>query len=230
MPMMRYHADTAIIVGGSDVDYNQLRYWSASLKAEIFAADSGLQHCINAGLACRAVFGDMDSVSPELQDQLAGKTAWHQISEQDTTDLEKLLMHLDAPQILGFGFMGGRFDHALQALSVMARYQDRHIVMVGAEDCMMVCERNLVMQTTPECRLSIWPLAEISQLSSTGLVWPLDGLTLAPTAQTATSNRTSGSRLTISMPDGQTAPYAVIMPVEKIADMLDASLCIAQEK
>ena len=225
MPSMRYHADTAIIIGGSDVDEALLQSWSRELGVEIFAADGGLQHCVNAGLDCRAVFGDMDSVSPELQSRLKHKTAWHAIDEQDTTDLEKLLINLDARSVLGFGFMDGRFDHALQVMSVMARYQPtHHIVMVGAEDCLMLCRGGLSMQTCPDCRISIWPLAEISGMSSTGLAWPLDGLILSPVSQTGCSNRTTGTELNITMPATQTAPYAVIMPVEMTGNMLAASI------
>lgn len=226
---MLYHADTAIIVGGSQVDIALLRHWSDQLSADIFAADSGVGHCLAAGIGCRAVFGDMDSVSAGIRSQLSDDTGWHAIAEQDTTDLEKLLMHLDAPVILGFGFMDGRFDHALQVMTVMARYcSSQHIVMVGAEDCMMICDGDLSIQTQPDSRVSIWPLAEMGGMSSTGLVWPLDGLTLSPDGQTATSNRTSGTVLTIRKTDAGSAPYAVIMSQDMTYRMLAASRQNAQ--
>ncbi len=46
---MLYHADTAIIVGGSQVDIALLRHWSDQLAADIFAADSGLSIALPQG-------------------------------------------------------------------------------------------------------------------------------------------------------------------------------------
>jgi len=224
MPDMLYHADRAIIVGGSQLDGTLLRHWADQLAADIFAADGGVEHCLGAGLACRAVVGDMDSVSAGLKEKLGQDTGWHHITEQDSTDLEKLLKHLDVPVILGFGFMDGRFDHALQVMTVMARYcGSHHIVMVGMQDCMMICDGDLSMQTQPDARISVWPLCEMGGLSSTGLVWPLDGLTLSPYGRTATSNRTSGTALTVRKSGAESAPYAVVMSHDMASRMLAAS-------
>ena len=100
--------------------------------------------------------------------------------------------------------------------------------MVGAEDCMMICDGDLSIQTQPDSRVSIWPLAKMGGMSSTGLVWPLDGLTLSPDGQTATSNRTSGTVLTIRKTDAGSAPYAVIMSQDMTYRMLAASRQNAQ--
>ena len=63
----------------------------------------------------------------------------HPLAEQDTTDLEKALRHVRAPAIIGFGFLGKRFDHSLAALNVLARYTRQHRVMlVGSDDVLHV--------------------------------------------------------------------------------------------
>ena len=221
--MQKYTADFALIAGGSEVDLFSLQHWSEQTDADIFAADGGIIPVLNAGLTCRAVIGDMDSIPADIAQMYAEHTSFHAVSEQDTTDLEKLLQRLDCRKILGFGFMDGQFDHALSVLSILARYADTaHIVMVGARDCMLVTRKSVTLTTQPDCRFSLWPIGEMSGISSSGLKWPLDTLHLHPQGLVSTSNRTSAAEQTIHVPaDNQTA-YAIIMDKVWAAQMLDA--------
>jgi thiamine pyrophosphokinase len=59
----------------------------------------------------QAVIGDLDSIS-----QSTGRGCgdiFHEVSEQDSTDFDKALRHLDVPLVLAVGFTGARLDHEL---------------------------------------------------------------------------------------------------------------------
>ena len=219
----KYEAEFAILVGGSVVDETALKYWSNEFQADIFAADSGLSHLVAAGLGCKAVVGDMDSLPVHIQHNLPSETAFHQIAEQETTDFEKLLNQLDCLHLLGFGFMDGQFDHALSVLSVCAKFAaTHHIVLVGLQDAMLVTTRSVTLETADNCRFSLWPIDPIAQISSSGLKWPVNGLALSPSAKTATSNRTSEIVQTITVEPHNKAAYALIMDKKWAGQMVRA--------
>ena len=128
--------DITILVGNGACDLTQL---SNSPKGKLIAVDGGLRHVLKAGLTPNAVIGDMDSA--ELSDlQAAGRNvAIYKSDDQDTTDFEKALLALEARLCLAYGFLGLRIDHMLACLSVLARFTDRHkVILVGADDLVYV--------------------------------------------------------------------------------------------
>mmetsp|Transcript_23949 Transcript_23949/g.43683 ORF Transcript_23949/g.43683 Transcript_23949/m.43683 type:complete len:124 (-) Transcript_23949:13-384(-) len=94
-----------------------------SLAPLCVAADGGARLALAAGVEVHAVIGDFDSIGPEL-DQIAPERRIR-ISEQDSTDFDKALRHVAAPVVVAVGFTGGRLDHQLAALHVLAAYPDR---------------------------------------------------------------------------------------------------------
>ena len=176
-----------ILVGNGACDLTQL---SKSPKGKVIAVDGGLRHVLKAGLTPKAVIGDMDSV--ELSElQAAGRNvAVYKSDNQDTTDFEKALLAIEAPVCLAYGFLGLRVDHTLSCLSVLARFTDKHkVILVSADDLVHVTKGPFSMHLASEARLSLWPITPVKFAASSGLVWPLDGLTLAPDGQVATSNQ-----------------------------------------
>ena len=116
-----------ILVGNGAYDTAMLA--KCARTGRVVAVDGGYYGCRLAGITPDLLIGDMDSVDPADLVDARKKTRVHPISEQDTTDLEKALRHVRAPAILGFGFLGKRFDHSLAALSVLARSTEMHRVI-----------------------------------------------------------------------------------------------------
>ena len=87
----------------------------------VLAADGGLNSFINEGLFPQMVIGDMDSVTH--LDQLPVSVRQIGLSGQDDTDFEKCIRLINAPLIVGLGFMDGRLDHSLAVLDAMARLE-----------------------------------------------------------------------------------------------------------
>ncbi|MFN3614700.1 MAG: thiamine pyrophosphokinase, partial [Rubrimonas sp.] len=110
------------------------------------------------------------------------------IEEQETTDLEKCLYSVSAPFFFGVGFMGRRFDHSLAALHALARWHARPALLLAEEEVAFLCPPNWRIRLEAGARVSLFPLAPVRALGSTGLEWPLDGPIFAPGARIGTSN------------------------------------------
>ena len=213
--------DISILVGNGACDLTQL---SNSPKGKVIAVDGGLRHVLKAGLTPTAVIGDMDSAELSDLQTAGGNVAILKSEEQDTTDFEKALLALEAPLCLAYGFLGLRIDHMLACLSVLARYTDRHkVILVGADDVVYVTKGPFLMHLASEARLSLWPITPVKFAASSGLAWPVDGLTLAPDGQVATSNQMKEDWLSVTPDKKSEGVYAICCAPEFLPQMIMAA-------
>jgi thiamine pyrophosphokinase len=141
-----------------------------------------------AGIAPSLVVGDLDSISAEARTALEDRL--HEVSEQETTDFEKVLRAVEAPLMVGVGFLGGRMDHALAAMSVLVR-SPRCCVLVGPYDVVFAAPARVALRLAPGTRVSLFPMAPVTGRSE-GLRWPIAGLHFDPAGRTGTSNEALG--------------------------------------
>ncbi|MBW4984828.1 thiamine diphosphokinase [Mameliella sp. CS4] len=208
------HSDAPVLlVGGGEVDDAVLA--RAVQAAEVVvAADSGAAVVLAQGRMPDAVYGDMDSLAPEVQARL-DPGVLRPIAEQDSTDFDKCLRHISAPLVFGYGFLGKRLDHQLAAMTVLAARADVRCVLIGAEDVTLLCPPELVLDLAPGTRLSLFPMAPVTGRSE-GLRWPIDGLNFAPSGPVGTSNEVTGPvRLSMDAP-----AMLLILPVECLNALL----------
>ena len=164
-----------------------------ALAPEAVAADGGAGHPLPDGHAFRAVIGDLDSLEPSVAVAVRAKgVPVHRVVEQDTTDLEKCLYSVAAPLVIGVGFLGGRLDHELAALSALLRFADRPVVLLGRGEICFALPPTFDLVLPAGTRVSIFPLAPVTGLAGSGLRWDTAGLTLAPGARIGTSNAATG--------------------------------------
>jgi thiamine pyrophosphokinase len=131
------------------------------------------------------VIGDMDSLSVAGRVRLAA--VLHEVSEQETTDFDKVLRMVSAPFLIALGVLGGRADHALAALSTLLS-ASMPVLALGAEDVVFAAPPRLSLRLRPGDRLSLYPLVPVTG-ESRGLAWPIAGLDFAPDRRIGTSNR-----------------------------------------
>lgn len=203
-----------LLVGGGVLSKNVLRQALEGADC-VVAADSGASVLLEMGRLPEAVIGDMDSLDEANRAAIPPERV-HHIAEQDSTDFDKCLRHIEAPLVIGHGFLGGRLDHQLAALTVLARYPDRRCILVGDEDVVMLAPPELALDLPVGSRLSLYPLAPVTG-QSRGLRWPIDGLVFAPDAVVGTSNQVSGP-VTLAF-DGPA--MALILPLSGLRALLD---------
>lgn len=163
---------------------------SLALAPTLVAADGGAAHCLAAELMPEAVIGDLDS----LDMVQAARIPWervHEITEQDSTDFDKALRHIETPLVVAVGFTGARMDHELAAYNVLVRRADRRCVLVGETDVLCVAPPKLALDVPKDTRVSLFPMGAVTGRSE-GLKWPIDGIDFAPDGGIGTSNAATG--------------------------------------
>lgn len=203
--------DAVTLVGGGHLDRNVLNI-STKLAPRVIAADSGADHALRFGETPDAVIGDLDSLSEAARTLLNDRL--HQISDQDRTDFDKALSAIDAPLVLAVGFTGGRLDHTMAALNVLARNPHRGVILLTQEDATFLAPGRITLDLPKGCRFALLPM-ESCQVSTQGLRWNLDRQVLAPAGLVSSSNFAEGpvtvvsrGRLLISLEAGQ-LPVAI---------------------
>lgn len=219
-------AKPLVVVGGGEADPQLLKLLAAR-GFGLVAADGGARHCAAAGLVPDAIIGDLDSL--EDREGWAARTRIVELSEQQSTDFEKCLYSTRAPLTLVLGMTGLRLDHTLAALDVMGRYsQDRPIVLIADTDIALALSQDFGFEVAPGDRVSVHPLAPVKFARSKGLLYPLDGLTLAPVGRTGTSNAATVGRFTLRLaPEGPKGPYLLVLARQYLDGLLEALMADA---
>ncbi|MEL6266620.1 MAG: thiamine diphosphokinase [Pseudomonadota bacterium] len=213
-------AEPVILAGGGVLTPEMLAA-ARRLAGPVIAADSAADAL--AGLGCRpdAVIGDLDSIADAAAWRRRGVPV-HHLAEQDSTDFEKCLYSSTAPYYVAIGFTGRRVDHMLAVFHALLRYPEKPVLLLGEEEAMALAPpgQRLSLALEAGARVSVFPLLEVGCGPSTGLVWPLDGLTLAPGLQVGTSNRAAAARVEMVFD----RPGALVMLEPRFLGALRAAL------
>ena len=164
--------------------------------AVVIAADEGLDHARALGLEVALAVGDFDSASPEAvaNAEAAGTRIERHPAEKDATDLELALdaaSLLSPSQILVLAPRGGRFDHELAGLLVLAsdRYTDSEIdALVGKAHVHVVRSARALVGEAGELVSLLAVNGPAEGVTTDGLVYPLRGETLEPGSTRGVSN------------------------------------------
>jgi thiamine pyrophosphokinase len=203
---LRY-ATPVTLVGGGAFDLGMIE--AARRHApELIAADGAADRLAALRLAPRAVIGDMDSITDPGRWR-AGPSSFVHLAEQDSTDFEKCLYATEAPLYLAVGFTGQRIDHMLAVFHALLRYPAKRVVLLGEHEVSALAPpgQMLRLAVTPGARVSIYPLLPVRATHSRGLVWPVEGMELAPGRRIGTSNEASQPVIELAF-DG---PGALVM-------------------
>lgn len=184
-----FSQEPILLVGGGPGDPAQLLALLEEVNI-VVAADGGADTVRSVGRLPDVLIGDLDSVSAETRAAMP-PTAVHHVAEQDSTDFAKCIRSIEAPLIVGFGFLGGQVDHLLAVMTVLVQYPDRRIMLVSETDVLAHVPTGLDLPLKAGTRVSLFPMAPVRG-RSTGLHWPIDGLDLSPNGQIGTSNRADG--------------------------------------
>jgi thiamine pyrophosphokinase len=176
----------------------------------VIAADSGLEHARALGVAVDLVVGDLDSVDPAVLDAAIadGVAVERHPAAKDATDLELALdaaVERGATEVLVLGVGGGRLDHFLANMLLLASPRDAHgrvDARVDDTDITVVHER-ADLTSVPGALCSLLPLGGPAVgVVTDGLRFPLRRETLAPGTTRGVSNELLGAHATVSLDSG----------------------------
>ena len=181
-----------LIVGGADFS-EELFKEVYDNEIPIIAADGGVNFLTEKNISPELVIGDLDSVSEQKIQNIEPEKIIR-ISEQNSTDLEKVLINTQSPLTIGIGFLGAQIDHELAALSALVKFSHKKIIFIGEHDIVFLVPPSFSLRSFNGMRVSLYPLDEV-KVHSDGLKWATDGLKMKPTGQLGTSNKAIGKTI-----------------------------------
>jgi len=185
----------------------------ASGATVVIAADSGLDHALQAGIRPAIVVGDFDSVS-------AAGLAWARSNEieihehppaKDSTDTELALataLDIGATDVVMISGGGDRLDHSIGALAALG-----HGSLAGVRSISALWSDSTVHVLHGPCSLDVdLPIGTTFSLlavhgpctgvGETGAEWPLTNAVIEPGSSLGISNVTVASTITVSVATG----------------------------
>ncbi|MEM7545252.1 MAG: thiamine diphosphokinase [Pseudomonadota bacterium] len=219
-PPLRFEQGVTLL-GSGPVDVPDL---DAALERapHLVCADGGANRL--GQLRPEAIIGDLDSLANHARwRSLLGDRLLH-VPEQDSTDFEKCLRHVEAPLIIAVGFLGGRLDHELAVLHAIIA-DERRIVLLGVADVVMSAGTSVTMAAEPGQRVSVFPMGPVTGTGSTGLRWPLAGLAMNAGTRIGTSNEATAPRISMSFDQ---SGAVLILPRMQLDAMLHAEITVPQ--
>ena len=181
-----------LIVGGADFSEDLFKEVYDN-EIPIIAADGGANFLTEKNISPELVIGDLDSISEQKIHNIEPEKIIR-ISEQNSTDLEKVLCNTQSPLTIGIGFLGSQIDHELAALSALIKFSHKKIIFIGEHDIVFLVPPSFSLRSFNGMRVSLYPLDEV-KVHSDGLKWATDGLTMKPTGQLGTSNKAIGKSI-----------------------------------
>jgi thiamine pyrophosphokinase len=145
----------------------------------VFAADGGANHLARIGVRPDAVVGDLDSILPGVR-RWMGEERMVPRPDQESTDLHKTLGYAfeerGATEVTVLAATGGRLDHALENLMLMARWGERGSLELRDEEfCVVPVTSRRTFTTHPGQTISLMPVGRCDRVWTRGLRWPLAG-------------------------------------------------------
>jgi len=195
-----------VVVAGAPLEWTPELVRLVRGAALVIAADGGANHLARVGVRPAAVVGDLDSLRAEVRAWL-GEGVLVPRPDQDRTDLDKALAwaieERGARRVTVLGATGGRLDHTLENLALLARWSRRaEVVLRDAATRIVAVHEAVELETAPGATVSLLPVGRCERVWTDGLHWPLAGEPLDLLARTGVSNRATAARVGVRVEGG----------------------------
>lgn len=178
MKQFFYNMKIAIILNGKFFDFqSQIKKYDF-----IIAADGGANYCRELKIKPNIIIGDFDSITSETQKYFT-LVPQIKIAEQETTDLEKVLLYVknnvkkDEIEIIDIfcALDTKRIDHFFALTNLLKDYANWPIQMVSNDFTLEVVSQDKNLINCQNKIVSIFPLEHAEHLELIGFKWPLRG-------------------------------------------------------
>lgn len=200
-----------VIAGGSLGSHDFFRAQAALFCPDkLVCADGGARHLKNMGLTPQVIIGDMDSLTPEILAHFMerGSRISRHPREKKETDTQLALEYawqLLPREVRIYGGMGGRIDHTLANISLLAAGANKGVPTKLVDEW---CEVSVITKSTAIEGLigqtvSLLPLASpAAGIDLKGFAYPLDGGRMELGAPYGISNLLAADRAVVSIATG----------------------------
>lgn len=175
----------------------------------IVAVDGGLRHVMALGATPAIIIGDLDSAPNELV-QLARKRGAEVVchpTRKDQTDLElalDLVTQRAVSETMIFGSLGGRLDHALANIFLLARETEAPVRITGPDyEVSLIAGHGELVGHSGDT-VTLLPMGtEATGIHTTGLEYRLDGENLGHGSSRGVSNVMTHDMATVTVEHGR---------------------------
>lgn len=202
-----YHcAVSAVIVAGAPLAWDATLAAIAASGRPLVAADGGADHLARIGLRPDAVVGDLDSITRPVR-AWVGEERLLLRPDQDSTDLEKTLTHvfdvLGARRLTVLGALGGRVDHTVGNLGLVARLAlGADLVLREAASEVVAVAGSAELAAAAGETWSAWTFDPGVRVTLEGFRWPVHDLPLAAGGRPSISNLALADRVRVATRGG----------------------------
>jgi thiamine pyrophosphokinase len=149
----------------------------------VIAADGGIKICLANNITPDCLIGDLDSAG-SIPENLSGKTKIIHVSEQNTTDMQKALIHAETlnPEIIEvFAAFGKRTDHSLGNIFILQGYvADTKLIMYDPFGYFTLLKPGVHEFNNKKGQtISLFSFSDISNIQLSGFEFPIDSQKLA---------------------------------------------------
>ncbi len=203
---------TCAIVAASDFNAGQFKEMdTAGMFDIVLAVDAGFAHLEDVGRKPDMVVGDFDSLGYVPRGVRTAKFSTH----KDKSDMELALERakaMKATSIYAFGALGGRLDHTVANMQVLAKASEK-----GASVCAIGLGEAVFFLTGPDTfeaeareggTVSVFALNDkVEGLFERGMEWDLDDVELTNRSSWGLSNELKGEPVMIGVEAGTIAIF-----------------------
>jgi thiamine pyrophosphokinase len=211
-PLTSLHPTVMVVTGGDPMEPARLEATAALLPvgATVIAADSGIDQARRLGWPVHLAVGDFDSVSAvglEAVTAAGARIERHPVAK-DATDLELALdaaLTLDPEEIIVVGGHGGRLDHLLAGVLLLAgdAYAGVRIRAVMGDASVDVIRSRLELTGAVGQLMTLLAVGGPARgVTTEGLAYPLRDETLEPGSSRGVSNVLVADRVVIAVTSG----------------------------
>jgi thiamine pyrophosphokinase len=185
-----------VIVANGEFLYSARLLCVVDAAQVVIAADGGANWLMAHGRLPQVLIGDMDSVAPDVLHVLdeGGCRLLRHARDKDETDTELALseaLALGATHITLLGAVGGRIDHALANVLLLAMPQLAavQVTLFDGRSYLSLAREEIVIGGEEGDVISLLPFSgDVEGITTTGLRYPLRGETLHPGPARGVSN------------------------------------------
>ena len=213
------HPAVVVVGGGGDVAPSVRQRLPEG--APVIAADSGVDAALAIGLAVAVVVGDLDSATPEAvaKAEAAGARVERHPADKDETDLALALalarsLVVDDGEIVVVGVEGGRLDHLLAGILVLAdpRFGRVRAHLGDATIHVVHGPGEVVVDAATGALVTLVPVGgDALGVRTTGLRYPLRSEPLPAATTRGVSNVVDSAGATVAL---DTGTLLVVVPGE----------------
>ncbi|MBU2493932.1 MAG: thiamine diphosphokinase [Bacteroidetes bacterium] len=196
-----------ILANGLHPSVSVIRYLQKNGYRTLVCADGGGNSAYQLGINPDLIIGDFDSINHDVLKYYENKSRIIKINRQNDTDVEKCLKYLiqkKYSEVILLGATGDRLDHSFCNLGIVLKFYDKIRINILHQKSYLQCFSGKVILTSVKNEIiSLYGFDDKTKISSKGLKYPLDRVSLPFGKKESTSNVSMSDKVELKITGGK---------------------------